>query len=61
MGAFEENTKLHEVYLAARSYRHFLSKAVDVGPLTKAPSREAALLRRLYAAIDAVDAEFAEK
>lgn len=37
-------TPLHDAVVA---YLHFLKKSVNVGPLTKNPSKEAALLRRL--------------
>jgi hypothetical protein len=37
----------NDLVAAVRAYLAFIRKSVNVGPLTKNPTREAALLRRL--------------
>lgn len=47
-----EIERLRRVRDTASAFRRYLCKSVNVGPLTKDPTREAALLRNLYAALD---------
>lgn len=46
-------TKYEELFQAVSAYQDFLKRSVNVGPLTKNPSKEAALLRKLWELVPA--------
>jgi len=54
--ATRAEARIEQLEAALRDYLMFLRKSVNVGPLTKNPSKEAAHLRRLIALIPDVAA-----
>ena len=51
----KQNARLREVADAARDLAHHVRRSLDVGPLSKSPSKEAHYWRELRLALQALD------